>query len=106
MELKAAVEALRLIPKGSKVELLSDSQLMIQGMQSRVFRWRHSGWRNSRGTPLQYQQLWRELLVLSESISVRWCWIKGHNGHPIQTRPDELAYQEATNHAWGRYIAA
>jgi len=34
MELKAAVEALRLIPKGSKVELLSDSQLMIQGMQS------------------------------------------------------------------------
>jgi ribonuclease HI len=106
MELRAAVEALRSIPKGAKVELHSDSQLLIQGMQFRVFRWRHNGWRNSRGTALQHQELWRELLVLSESISVRWCWIKGHNGHPIQTHADELAYQEAKNKACGGKIAA
>jgi ribonuclease HI len=106
MELRAAVEALRSIPMGPKVELRSDSQLLIQGMQFRVFRWRNSGWCNSRGTPLQYQQLWRELLVLTESISVRWCWIRGHNGHPIQTRADELAYQEARNQPGGQKIAA
>lgn len=106
MELRAAVEALRSIPMGAKVELRSDSQPLIQGMQFRVFRWRNNGWRNSRGTALQHQELWRELLVLSESISVRWCWIKGHSGHPIQTRADELAYREARNHAYGRKIAA
>jgi len=104
MELRAAVEALRSIPMGAKVELRSDSQLLIQGMQFRVFRWQRNGWRNSRGTP--NQQLWRDLLVLTESISVRWCWIKGHNGHPIQARADELAYQEARNQADGQRIAA
>jgi ribonuclease HI len=106
MELRAAVEALRSIPMGAKVELRSDSQLLIQGMQFRVFRWQRNGWRNSRGTPMQHQQLWRDLLVLTESISVRWCWIKGHNGHPIQARADELAYQEARNQADGQRIAA
>lgn len=40
MELLAAVEVLRSIPPGTRVELHSDSELLIHGMRGFVFRWR------------------------------------------------------------------
>ena len=95
MELQAAVEALRSVPAKSHVELRSDSELLIHGMRFRVFRWQRQGWRNSRGLELQHQQLWRELLRLNERLNIRWCWIRGHSGHPVQTRVDSLAYRAA-----------
>ncbi len=49
MELLAAVEALRSIPAGARIELFSDSELLIHGMRGFVFRWRDQGWRNRRG---------------------------------------------------------
>jgi len=95
MELRAAVEALRLTPVGARIELRSDSELLINGMRYRAFRWRRSGWRNSRGFEVQHQEQWRELLALSANRSIRWLWVKGHSGHPVQTRADALAHQAA-----------
>ncbi|MGA7831160.1 MAG: ribonuclease H [Terracidiphilus sp.] len=95
MELRAAVEALRLTPTGARIELRSDSELLIEGMRFLVFRWQRDGWRNSRGFDLQHQELWRELLYLNELRTIRWWWIRGHSGHPIQSRADALAYQAA-----------
>ena len=46
MELLAAIEALRSIPPGTRVDLHSDSELLIEGMRDFVFRWRSQGWRN------------------------------------------------------------
>jgi ribonuclease HI len=95
MELRAAVEALRLTPPGARIELRSDSELLIDGMRFLVFRWQRFGWRNSRGFELQHQELWRELLQLSARRTICWRWIRGHSGHPIQSRADALAYQAA-----------
>jgi ribonuclease HI len=106
MELRAAVEALRLTPVGAHVELRSDSELLIQGMRFRVFRWRHDGWRNSRGFALQHQELWRELLLLNADRTIRWLWVKGHSGHPIQSRAHAIAYQAARALAAQERIAA
>jgi ribonuclease HI len=95
MELRAAVEALHLTPAGARIELHSDSELLIDGMRFRAFRWQQFGWRNSRGFKLQHQELWRELILLNTQRTIHWRWIKGHNGHPIQSRVDALAYQAA-----------
>ena len=67
--LRAAVEALRLTPTGARIELRSDSELLIDGMRFLVFRWQRFGWRNSRGFELQHQELWRELLQLNETAN-------------------------------------
>jgi ribonuclease HI len=75
-------------------------------MRFRVFRWRRYGWRNSRGSDLQHQELWRELLLLNADRTIRWLWVKGHNGHPIQSRADALAYQAARAVAVRERIAA
>jgi ribonuclease HI len=95
MELLAAVESLRPLSPGSVIELRSDSQYLIYGMQTFVFRWQSQGWRNRRGTELQHRDLWIELIRLNSRLEVRWRWIRGHHGHPIQSRADALAYQAA-----------
>jgi ribonuclease HI len=95
MELVAAVEALRGIPTGTRVELRSDCRYLIDGMRFHVLRWKRQEWRNRRGAKLQHQELWSELLHLNEQFHVRWKWIPGHNHHPRQTRADSLAYREA-----------
>ena len=106
MELRAAVEALRLTPTGARIELRSDSELLIDGMRFLVFRWQRFGWRNSRGFELQHQELWGELLRLNKLRTIRWRWIRGHSGHPIQSRADVLAYQAARTAAIQERIAA
>ncbi|MGA3132883.1 MAG: RNase H family protein [Terracidiphilus sp.] len=45
VELRAAVEALRLTPVGARIELRSNSELLIHGMRFRVLRWKRFGWR-------------------------------------------------------------
>ncbi len=95
MELMAAIQALRSIPAGSKVNLCSDSDYLVRGMKYLAIRWRNQGWRNRRGLPLQHQRLWQELLQMEKEVHVRWTWVRGHSGHRLQDRADELAYAEA-----------
>jgi ribonuclease HI len=95
MELVAAVQALRSLRGRARIELHSDSEYLIYGMRIFVFHWQRHGWRNRRGTQLQHRALWAELIELNTRLSIRWKWIKGHNGHRDQTRADELAYEAA-----------
>jgi ribonuclease HI len=106
MEILAAVEALRLIPHGSVVQLCSDSELLIHGMCFLAGRWQKQGWRNSRGIELQHQELWRELLGINARMNIHWLWIRGHSQHPFQTRADALAYRAARTQCCGLRIAA
>ena len=95
MELLAAISALRSLPAGSVVELRSDSEYLVFGMRVFVSRWQREGWRNSRGAELQHRELWTELMQLDTILNIRWLWIRGHNGHPVQCRADALAYEAA-----------
>jgi ribonuclease HI len=89
------VQAFRPIHNRAQVELYVDSEFLIYGMRSFVMRWQRQGWRNRRGSPLQHRQLWGELLALNARLCVGWTWLRGHNGHREQTRPDVLAFQAA-----------
>jgi len=106
MELVAAVQALRSLPLGARIELHSDSQYLIYGMSGFVSRWKLDGWRNRRGSQVQHRQLWIELTTLNAEREVRWAWLKGHNGHREQTRADALAYQAARAFRLRERIAA
>ena len=105
MELVAAVEALRSLPTGVRIDLHSDSQYLIYGMNCFISKWERDGWRNRRGCQIQHRQLWTELTLLNAKREVRWVWLKGHNGHRDQARGDWLAYQAART-LWLREAAA
>jgi ribonuclease HI len=106
MELLAAVEALRTIPTGSRVQIHSDSELLIRGMLFHIERWQGQSWRNSRGALLQHRELWKELLAMNERMNINWQWIRGHSRHPFQTRADAFAYQAARTQGCGPQMAA
>ena len=106
MELLAAVEALRSTPTGSRIHLYSDSELLILGMRSFVFRWQSQGWRNRRGVAVQHRDLWPQLIQLNFVYDIRWRWLRGHNGHRWQSRADVLAYRAARSLAVPQSLAA
>ena len=105
MELFAAIQALSNVPIGSMVQLHSDSDFLIRGMRTLVFRWLDQGWKNRQGAKIQTEEHWKTLLSLNRVLSVDWRWIKGHAGHPEQTRADALAYRAARS-VWAARRAA
>ncbi len=101
MELVAAVRALRSLQGRARIELHSDSEYLIYGMRAFVFHWQRQGWRNRRGAELQHRELWAQLIQHNARLQIRWRWLKGHNGHPVQSRADALAYRAART-LWAR----
>ena len=97
MELKAAVEALRALKRSCTVEVYTDSQYVRQGMTAWIFNWRKNGWKSADKKPIKNQDLWVELDDLSRQHDVQWHWVKGHNGHPMNERVDELARRAVEN---------
>ena len=95
MELTAAIEALNSLPAGSHVDLHTDSEYLVRGMHHLAARWSKQGWRNSRGLVLQDRELWQELLRIDQIHRIKWRWVRGHDGHPMQTQADALAYSRA-----------
>jgi ribonuclease HI len=71
MELVAAVQALRSVEGGARIELHSDSEYLIYGMRAFVFQWQRHGWRNRRGSELRHRKLWAELIKLNTLLSIR-----------------------------------
>ena len=45
--------------------------------------------------------LWRELDSARARHDVAWRWVKGHAGHPLNERADELARKGLLDHRTG-----
>lgn len=97
MELMACLVALReLQGENSKILLHSDSSYVVNGMtKGWVRKWRKNRWRKTDGNAVLNQDLWSELLSLSESLKIDFIWVKGHAGNPLNERCDKLAVQAA-----------
>lgn len=96
MELKAAIEGLSAIRNQSEVEVFSDSDYLVRGMNERIARWQETGWRTANGKPVQNQDLWAELeRAAARHAKVTWIWVAGHSGLTEQQQVDRLAKQAA-----------
>lgn len=97
MELMACIVALREVsPRDKPITLYSDSSYVVNGITKKwAVGWRKRGWIKSDGKPAINPDLWRELLELTEELTVTFCWVKGHAGHPLNERCDELAVSSA-----------
>ena len=91
MELMAAIRALEALKRPCRVELLTDSQYVKQGITSWLPGWKRRGWRTSSGQPVKNQDLWEQLDAQAHHHQVEWFWVRGHTGHPENERADRLA---------------
>ena len=92
MEMTAALEGLRALPPGSRACVVTDSRYLHDGMTSWMAGWRRKGWKTASGDPVKNKEIWVQLAgAASEHEQVRWHWVKGHIGHPLNERADLLA---------------
>ncbi len=93
MELTAAIEALGALKGRCAVELHTDSEYLRNGITSWIHNWKRNGWRNAAKKPVKNVELWQALDTLADMHDVEWHWVRGHAGHELNERADELARQ-------------
>jgi len=97
MELMACIKGIEaLIPEKRKVVLFSDSRYVVNGITKGWAKsWRKRSWIKSDGKPAVNPDLWEILLDLTEGLNISFRWLKGHAGHPLNERCDQLAVHSA-----------
>lgn len=96
MELTAALEALKTLNKPCSVQFVTDSSYLLKGASEWMKGWKQRGWRRKEGALLN-ADLWQALDAELTKHQVSWQWVKGHAGHPLNERADELARQAIPN---------
>ena len=91
MELMGAIQALELLNRPCKIELHTDSQYVMKGIQEWIKGWKARGWKTADKSPVKNDDLWKRLDAARERHDVDWRWVKGHAGHEMNERADGLA---------------
>ena len=92
MELMAAIVALEALIRPCQVDLYSDSAYLINAFnQHWIEGWIKKGWKRGKNEPVKNRELWERLLKAAKPHQISWIWVKGHAGHPLNERCDQLA---------------
>jgi ribonuclease HI len=91
MELLGLIEALKSVPPGTRVEIVTDSEYVNKGVTSWMRGWIRNGWKTASRQPVKNRELWEELNALLQERPHKISWVRGHAGHAENERCDELA---------------
>ena len=91
MELLAPIQALKKIPKGSKVQIFTDSKYVKSGITEWVHNWKKNGWKTANKQDVKNKELWLQLDQLVSKHKIEWQWVKGHSGDIGNETADMLA---------------
>jgi len=90
MELMAAISALEALKRPCIVDMHTDSQYVREGITKYINNWKRNGWRTASKQPVKNQDLWQRLEAARAAHEVHWHWVKGHSGHELNDRADQL----------------
>jgi ribonuclease HI len=96
MELLAPIEALKKIPKGSEVQIFTDSKYVKSGITEWIHNWKKNGWKTADKQPVKNKELWEELDLLANQFEIVWNWVKAHSTDELNNEVDLIA-REAAN---------
>lgn len=100
MELRAAIDALKLLKEPCNVELFSDSKYLTDAINQKwLDSWMKNGWKKSDKKPVLNVDLWEELISLIGVHNVNFNWVKGHAGNQFNEICDRLAVEAYTENA-------
>lgn len=95
MELTAVIEALKALKEQCEVDIYTDSAYVCNAfLQDWISGWILRGWRNAKKEQVANQDLWQELIKLTEEHKVTFHKVKGHADNQFNNRCDELARNE------------
>ena len=96
MELLAPIQALKKIPKGSKVQIFTDSKYVKSGITEWIHNWKKNGWKTANKQQVKNIELWTELDLLTNEFEIKWSWVKAHSTDNLNNEVDLIA-KEAAN---------
>jgi ribonuclease HI len=91
MELLAVIEGLKALTRPCEVTITTDSKYVMKGISEWIINWKKNGWKTAAKKPVKNVEYWQALDSEVQKHSVKWQWVKGHSGHPMNERADELA---------------
>ena len=97
MELLAPINALKNIPKGSKVQIFTDSKYVKTGITKWIHNWKKNGWKTVDKKDVKNKDLWTELDKLSKAFKIEWSWVKSHSTDEMNNKVDLLARLSANS---------
>ena len=96
MELLAPIQALKKIPKGSNVQIFTDSKYVKSGITEWIHNWKKNGWKTANREPVKNKELWEESDLLANEFEISWNWVKAHSTDKLNNEVDLIA-REAAN---------
>jgi ribonuclease HI len=107
MELKACIEALRIVTgkhapvdvsRFTKVIIHTDSMYVVENWNSALYTWPRARWHTRDGKPVINATLWQDMVKMVHRVGrrVELVWHKGHkSGNPHNKSADRLARASA-----------
>ena len=100
MELMGPIMALSKLKEPCEVLLHSDSSYLINAFEKHwLENWQKRNWVTSTKKPVENQDLWKQLLSMTQKHQVCWIKVRGHSDVALNNRCDELARGEIRQHA-------
>lgn len=93
MELLAVIKGLEALKYPCDVTVYSDSKYVVDAVEK---RWVHN-WVRTRFKDKKNSDLWLRYLEAARCHTVRFVWVKGHAGTPLNERCDQLAVAAASS---------
>ena len=94
MEMLAAIEALQALKEPCRIALHTDSAYLQKAFtEGWLTRWQRNGWKTASKKPVENQDLWQQLLRLTDHHAVSWVKVKGHADDVYNNRVDRLAVE-------------
>lgn len=93
MELLSVIVALELLKfSPSDVVIYTDSKYVADAVEKGwVFNWVKTNFKNKKNS-----DLWKRFLLIYKMHNVKFQWVKGHAGNPLNERCDRLAFGAAS----------
>lgn len=78
-----------------EITVTTDSQYVCKAFNEHwIDNWQMNGWKTSGGKPVANKDLWERLLSAMGNNTVKFEWVRGHNGHKENERCDKLAVMQ------------
>lgn len=98
MELMATIKALENLKHACKVKVHTDSAYLFNAFEKGwIKKWESNGWKTSKKQPVENQDLWQKLLILTGIHNIEWVKVKGHSDNEKNNRCDLLAREIIKN---------
>ena len=96
MEIMGVVATLEALKESVSITITSDSKYVVDAISKGwLDSWVKRGWKKADKKKVLNKDLWQRVLDLRSKHDLEMKWVKGHAGHPMNERCDELAKQAA-----------